>query len=395
MPELLIEISEDLPKGKYSFDLKPVLTPVSPQDPPLVVDPPIIDPPDEPVDSDPKVVPRIINQTLLWEGDSIGSNTILPFHFAGKSYLVSYSAVTRKNKLYTFNPSTREVKHQLNLDIIKDGKEVRGFVTAIVSHRGELIGLVEIEKRIFIIKAVDPNKSLKAWEIKNEIMIEGSKDTHHELYYNPERDLWVINGRLRNRDWNTTNSIKFDSRGVRVLESKNGSIHSAFDEKKGLRLDPVDLQPNYMTSDIRWDLYGSRVLIIQDNDGKQLLFTAINVFHKNSKRPPSTRPDRAETGTGELYPRWFVHGKLFVDSPVDLKFHERSWPLPECEKWNPEVGQIYILGFLQNGDRIYVFYSHRKDPHYLAFEDQPPTEIWVGELDRTELVEWYRSAAKA
>jgi len=226
---------------------------------------------------------------------------------------------------------------------------------------GVMYALIMKDKDLYTARCDDLNARKVYLRVQSKLHFHGARDTAHALLYN--RNHWRIFGRLRAVDWDTDNPVLKDRRGVRQLTS------DAFDGdySNSVYFDPAKEQPNYATSQIRYDYYSTRATLIE---GIEVL--GISCFAKNDNRKPSTRPDRI-TGTGPIYPIFSVAGEILSHGQtiVPLHLHARRTVWKEAHPYEPEVGQVYCHGITYDEKTrlVSVYYNHRYDTHYLVNAD--------------------------
>lgn len=328
-------------------------------------------------------VPKIEKITHLIDCSSINKNTALPYYdpVLDDNFLLSHDESINKVRCFKLNVNNFDIKLLGNLDIIYNDREIRGMLQSVCVYQNEVYGLFDKEDVLYLIKK--RNNSWKQWDVVRDIPFEGANDTHHDLFINKDGNLQV-RGRIRGVERPETDYLLKNRRGIRQF-----LLGDYFSITKTLKeIDPLRVIENWLYNKIREHFYGSRTIMI---DGYELMF--INVFHTNENRVPPKRPERID-GTGPLYPRLYVQkiNRLFEDSPVPLKQFMRNWPLPQNQPYNPEVGQLYISGLLDTGNKILVTLINRVDTHYEEMAGQQPTKIYIGELNREEVIKFLKQA---
>ena len=352
--------------------------PTVPELPPVVVDPGVEEPSVEPP------FPQLQNIKLLKNAESINRNTLIPFTWNGVMYLVCHNADEGKDELYNFSAG---FKYLLNLDIIHEGREVRGMVQSIVNYGDELYGLFSIEKDVFLMKYRE-NSNLKSWDVLGEVPIPGAKDTHHYLFINAD-GVFEIQGRVRGaQDWPEKDPILTDRRGGKIKRYGKTPLSVLEPPTETLIMDPVDYAENdYLTDIIRKGIYGLKSIVI---NGKTYSF--LNIFWQNSKRKTGDRTDRMNVGTGDIYPcvvRDYAEVTAWDKHVIDQTPFLHDWPHEDALDWNPQVGQLHMGKPMDMGDYLQMFLVWRRDPHYLEQDGQPPTKLYSATLDKQALIKWF------
>ena len=351
--------------------------------------PPVIVEPDVPVNDPPKNTDQLpITYTPFDFGSKVlFQHTPLEFFFDtedvqtrfsawadkdGNIFHVDYNPNKGKTEYYSYDPKTKKNTYLFNIDLIFNGKEVRGAPQGVFYDQltDQVYLISEISDQVYLF--AQDRKNHKRFVFVREIMVSGATDTKHSLYIDQQGTEWIT-GRLRGpKDWldskgkPETDPVKKDRRGVRMIVDG--------EERPYLYIDPLVTQHRYETNDIRIDYYSS-VMISFFN--RYLLL--VNSFFKNRFRVPKDRPDRI-TGTGTLYPTSMVlniDGGLthFIKSSVfDLSKFMRDWP--GNEDYNPEVGIVMIQSAFEHNGYYHFFVSNRPDTHYEQKEGQDSTKIW-------------------
>ena len=385
---IIFEIPADIPQGKYKLAFQPV------EDSGTDV---IIADPDEEIPDSPGTgdyespetslepsFPQVQDVVMLRPNDRTNANTATYFKYKGVEYVLCYNDQNRKNELHVFE--NNEITHILNLDVMVGNEEVYGYVQSIVHDENEYYALVSIEKVLHLMK-YRKGTSLKVWDVLGEIKIDGAKDAQHNFFIN-KRGNFQLMGRLRGpQDWPEAGPIRTDSRGIRVHEYGDTAESMLFTLQSAWKIDPIELQPDYLTAKIRRGLYGSVSIVL---NGKT--YTFVNTYFQNEDYKPLKRPERWDVGTGPLYPciirdygtvtAWDKH---LIDQTPFLK----DWKSEESLPFNPQIGQLYMNSVVDMGDYLRVFFVERDDPHYVDRDDQKPTKAWTGTLNKQALIDWF------
>lgn len=331
---------------------------VKPQPPVIVPEPPTE--PEPPTITDPKPDDQFLQRLasvltnnkewsqpeVVWEFEGSAGGAFIPLsdkenlqqNREGGSIRWHKSSGRTKPKVYGLN-----------------GNRTTAFISDAKYFEDKLYAVFKVDEEIYIGRLEESDSSFYLFK---HVDFEGAKDTHHSIEVLSHTDFNIL-GRLRNVDWDTSNPILKDRRGVRLVEVRGNKVTST------VLYDPAKEQPDYAKSKMRYDYYAAKVLKV-----KGVNIYQISCFSKNEDRQPSTRPDRI-TGTGPIYPIFALDDYILshTKTNVNLPFHARRSEWKEAWPFEPEVGQVYGYGMTYENGILSCYYSHRFDTHYLVNKD--------------------------
>jgi hypothetical protein len=326
---------------------------------PPVVEPPVVQPPVQPPsDIKNKLKSLFLDQSkwtkleLVWEYSESSGGVFVPIN---------------RNEFLQQNRSGGKIRWFVNgikrNCYVRDnrGIECPAFLHDAKYHNGVVYGVFMLHEEIWIGTCKKPGADKPMFDLTIPVRFEGAKDTKHAIEI-ASKDKILIYGRLRHGggvDWPESGEPMGARRGVRRVIVENGSITS-----NSVYFDPAKEQPGYEINQYRYDYYTTRFCHIEGVD-VQLL----SCYQKNSKRIPSTRPERT-SGTGPIIPIVALGREILSHTitPVKLSQIARRTNWVEAQPYEPEVGQCYGVGlnYDKNTGDIDLYFNHRWDTHYLT-----------------------------